>query len=182
MHPGATEVCNGRDDNCDGQIDENGQGVDTDGDGVANLCDNCPLVSNPSQADSDGNGDILDGKTIWLLSSGHQALSGNELVFAVFFTDYSAGVFVAEVIGCASDADCDGVLSNIDCDDSNPSTFPGAPEISDGIDNQCPGDPGYGAVDETFGDHWCCEPSSTDCHAIDARLYCWPRQAGRMPS
>jgi N-acetylneuraminic acid mutarotase len=35
-----------------------------------------------------------------------------------------------------------------DCDDTNPAVHPGAPEINDGIDNQCPGDPGYGLVDE----------------------------------
>lgn len=35
---------------------------DTDGDGVADICDNCPSVSNPSQpdVDSDGTGDACD--------------------------------------------------------------------------------------------------------------------------
>jgi hypothetical protein len=35
-----------------------------------------------------------------------------------------------------------------DCDDGNALTSPGAPEANDGIDNQCPGDMGFGLIDE----------------------------------
>ncbi len=35
-----------------------------------------------------------------------------------------------------------------DCDDSNVDIHPGAPELCDGMDNQCPDEPGYGEVDE----------------------------------
>jgi hypothetical protein len=35
-----------------------------------------------------------------------------------------------------------------DCNDWLPTVYAGAPEICDGIDNQCPGDPGYRIVDE----------------------------------
>src|SRR5262249_26576433 len=35
-----------------------------------------------------------------------------------------------------------------DCDDTRAATFPGADEINDGLDNQCPGSSGYGLVDE----------------------------------
>ena len=58
-----------------------------------------------------------------------------------------------------------------DCDDTNASMYPGAPEINDGIDNQCPGDPGYGSIDE-LGDSgsvaddkatfsWAVQPNAT---------------------
>jgi hypothetical protein len=32
------------------------QGPDTDGDGIPDACDNCPLVFNPDQRDSNRNG------------------------------------------------------------------------------------------------------------------------------
>ncbi len=35
-----------------------------------------------------------------------------------------------------------------DCHDNNSTIYPGALEICDGIDNQCPGDTGYGQIDE----------------------------------
>jgi hypothetical protein len=35
-----------------------------------------------------------------------------------------------------------------DCDDNDPKIYPGAEELCDGKDNQCPGDIGYGVVDE----------------------------------
>lgn len=40
------------------------------------------------------------------------------------------------------------VANNGDCRDDNPAIFPHAEERCDAIDNQCPGDDGYGKVDE----------------------------------
>ncbi|MGH2651996.1 MAG: MopE-related protein, partial [Actinomycetota bacterium] len=58
IHPGATEVCNRKDDDCDGQVDEplDPGYLDPDGDEVGTLCDNCPDVPNPDQADADADG------------------------------------------------------------------------------------------------------------------------------
>ncbi len=62
IRPGSAEVCNGTDDDCDGLVDEDSVGEDPDGDGVGHLCENCPLVFNPSQwdFDHDGEGDLCD--------------------------------------------------------------------------------------------------------------------------
>jgi YD repeat-containing protein len=49
------------------------------------------------------------------------------------------------------DDDGDGDPNVSDCDPDDPTVHPGAPEINDGKDNQCPGDPGYGLVDEIMG-------------------------------
>jgi Putative metal-binding motif len=52
---------------------------------------------------------------------------------------------------------CDGIPpsgyvgNGSDCNDSDALVYPGASEWNDGIDNQCPGDPGYGEVDEISG-------------------------------
>jgi len=60
---------------------------------------------------------------------------------------------------CPTDADGDGygdpaaVLCTHpewDCDDNHATVYPGAPELCDGLDNQCAGDAGYGSIDEGY--------------------------------
>jgi hypothetical protein len=66
-----------------------------------------------------------------------------------------------------TDADGDGFCVSVDCDDADATTYPDAPEINDGQDNQCPGDAGYGVLDEVAGFEF-----------GDPTTICWPAQAG----
>jgi formylglycine-generating enzyme required for sulfatase activity len=58
---------------------------------------------------------------------------------------------------CCTDGDLDlfysqaGCGTEVDCDDLDPFVYPGALELCDAVDNQCPGDPGYGQIDEGCG-------------------------------
>lgn len=58
-----------------------------------------------------------------------------------------------------------------DCVEGNMDVYPGAPELNDAMDNQCPGDGGFGLVDELPGQ------SMFDTDSGDL-LYAWPDQLG----
>ena len=69
--------------------------------------------------------------------------------------------------------DTDGDLSvdACDCAPADATRGPGAAEINDGIDNQCPGDRGHGVIDELSGTSGFHDP-------LDATVYSWPAQPG----
>ena len=128
-NPGADELCDGRDNNCDGiadgfdaldialwfiDDDSDGYGVI---DGFAVGCE-APsgYVGNLDDCD-DTRGDVHPG-----------AAEGN----CSDPTDYNCDGVTGFV-----DGDGDGVAACVDCADNNADAYPGAPEICDGIDNDC---------------------------------------------
>jgi serine protease len=71
-----------------------------------------------------------------------------------------------------TDNDADGFAECAgDCDDGSPGTYPGAVEVNDGLDNQCPGGAGYGSVDEISGNSGFHNPA-------DKAEYSWTAQGG----
>ena len=158
----AVEICDGLDNDCAGGVPASE--ADADGDGVrlcagdcddanparwpgaAEICDgldnDCANGVPPNEADADGDGVRLC------------AGDCND-----------TNPFCRQI--CA-DGDSDGYCTDLDCNDSNPFVHPGAIERNDGIDNNCPGEPGYGVVDETSG-------NST---FRSLTVYGWPVQPG----
>lgn len=48
---------------------------------------------------------------------------------------------LAGLEGCPADTDGDGyTVGDGDCDDSNDTVYPGAPDLCDGLDNDCDGE------------------------------------------
>ncbi len=116
IHPGAAEICNGKDDNCDGKIDE---GFDLDNDGVpscaingkpADCDDHDPAIHPGAPEVCNDKDDNCDGKA----DEGFDA--DNDGFYA-----------------CAH-----GTIP-VDCDDTNGMIHPGAPEICNGKDDDCNG-------------------------------------------
>ncbi len=142
VHPGATETCDGVDEDCDGQVDEGTSCVDDDGDGWSEDegdCDDADAAISPGADEVPGNGidDDCDGVT-------------------------DDGTL---------DADGDGfATSGGDCDDGDASVHPGAAESANGVDDDCDGqvDEGTSASDDD-GDGY--SEDEGDCDDTDASMH-----------
>jgi hypothetical protein len=108
VYPGATEVCDGKDDDCDGSADFPGGEADADGDGAIACaeCDDADPTNYP------GNTEKCDGKD----------------------NDCNGG---ANFPGGEVDVDNDSSYSCEDCDDADKNNYPGNTELCDGKDNNC---------------------------------------------
>jgi alpha-tubulin suppressor-like RCC1 family protein len=113
---------------------------DYDDDGVLDEVEFTAACFNPENPDTDGDG-LCDGATAVYDGATLLCSAGENL-------DGDTAVDPGETDPC--NPDTDGDLSNDggDCEPLNPDVYPGSTELCDGIDNQCPGDAGYGEVDE----------------------------------
>ncbi|MFP2934796.1 putative metal-binding motif-containing protein, partial [Pyxidicoccus sp. 3LG] len=154
-NPGATETCDGLDNDCDGQADE---GLptqtwyrDADGDGYGDTSQSVQdcrqpsgYVANASDC-NDTNGAIKPGAAEVCDSVDNDCdAQADEGLMGAWYRDADGdghGNASQSTQACAQPS---GYVSNsTDCDDSNASTRPGATETCDGLDNNC-----SGAVDE----------------------------------
>ncbi len=156
--PGAPELCNGEDDDCDGADDEE-MGTTTCGLGpcehtVENCPEGVPQICDPLEGavdevcdgvDNDCDGDVdldaMDGQP-WY-GDGDGDGYGNPLIAVV-----------------ACEAPDFYVANGDDCNDTDPSHFPGADEECDGDDNNCDGQ-----VDEGYPDSD--DDGELDCLDVD---------------
>ncbi|MCB9742536.1 MAG: FG-GAP repeat protein [Alphaproteobacteria bacterium] len=153
VNPDAPEVCNTVDDDCDGEVDEEGLSTiytDADGDGFGD-------DSTGVEGCDDGSGGVLVGGDC---DDGDESIhpDAEELCDGVD-NDCSGAVDddATDALTWYSDADADGygdaestvlacsapsgaVADDTDCDDSDASQYPGAPEVcNDGLVNDCDG-------------------------------------------
>ncbi len=151
VNPGATEVCDGIDNNCAGGIDEGCDFWyrDNDHDNFGNPgvsvwaviqpagyvndftdCDDSDAAINPAAVDICGDGvdNNCDGSTDEDCLDWYRDLDGDNF-------GYIGDKHVSRVPPAAN-----YISDNTDCNDNNPAVYPGAAEVCDSIDNDCDGD------------------------------------------
>ena len=152
VFPGATEICNGLDDNCDGAIDGGlvfqNYYFDGDGDGYGSgsafyACapPSVDHVLLPGDCD-DGNASVFPGATEVCNGLDDDCDGGvdEESIFLDYYYDadgdgYGQG---AALNSCYSPG-TDYALMGGDCDDNNEEIHPGAVEVCNGQDDNCEG-------------------------------------------
>ena len=181
VSPGAEELCDGQDNDCDGALTD--EESDLDGDTVL-VCDFDPESWSGDTTITAG-GDCDDGDhTVYPEAS--ELCDGQDNDCDGVLLDEESDLDGDTWVACTTDDggwDGDAVSGGDDCDDTDPSLFPGAPELCDGLINGCGvdladdevDDDGDGAVECTFdADGWDGDGAVTagdDCDDDDLTIY-----------
>jgi hypothetical protein len=162
---GASELCNGVDDNCDGNVPSDER--DLDGDGQRSCADDCDDLRpelNSWDADADGF-TTCDVEPDCDDNDPRRRPGAPELCDSLD-DDCDGRLELFEL-----DADSDGVRTcDGDCDDLDALTWPGAPELCDGHDNSCDGVKRPDELDDDQDGLLAC---ATDCDDADPEVHDW---------
>ncbi|MHB8877634.1 MAG: putative metal-binding motif-containing protein, partial [Myxococcaceae bacterium] len=155
VHPGATEVCNGIDDNCQGQADEAlevaSYYLDGDGDGYGTAevtgsgCAQAPTGSAAKTGDcNDSNPTVNPGasEVCNAVDDDCNTQVDDTLTFQDFYPDLDSDGYGDQA--AAAENSCQASIQNKvankgDCADQDPTVRPGATELCNKADDNCDG-------------------------------------------
>ncbi|MCS6990518.1 MAG: MopE-related protein [Chitinophagales bacterium] len=183
-NPGASEICDYVDNNCDGQVDEGyikTWYADYDGDGygdgnmVFNGCNPAWPYTTTDNTDcspwdaaiNPGASEACDG-----MDNNCNQLSDEGLVYVNWYADWDNDGYGDPnnyVFGCGAS----GIYNTTDSSDCMPWNWfisPGAPEVCDGLDNNCDGEIDEGQITQWYAD-WDNDGYGDPNNSITT---CWP--------
>ncbi len=166
VKPGASETCNGVDDDCDGAPDDGltfqDFYTDSDGDGFGapasaptNSCQAALAGKAPNRTDCDDVNPTVKPGAAELCNKVDDNCDGqvdNGIAFLSYYPDVDGDSYGSA--GATAESSCapvaGKVTNNSDCDDNSPTVKPGAPETCNTQDDDCDGQVDEGLTFATY--------------------------------